>query len=228
MRGAVGTVVTPRVIPFGKDTDEQYRILDVIADAVPNGEVSFDLTHGFRHLGMVGFMSAFMLEQVRSPPRSRSLVRGARHEDPTSGVTPVLRPRRSDSRAPLARRLDQYDASGDYGVFSSLLIEDGVGRGQGCVPGAGRVLRTDVESRRRGAPDQDVPPDLDNPLAGVRRACQKPACGTSPLGHDGKSGRHQRRLAFEYLKRRDFMRGGRVRLGSARHTGMRAARTSRR
>jgi CRISPR-associated DxTHG motif protein len=26
--------------------------------------VSFDLTHGFRHLGMVGMLSAFMLERI--------------------------------------------------------------------------------------------------------------------------------------------------------------------
>jgi len=58
MSRAVGRLVTPRLIPFGKDADEQYAILDAIAGTVPNGDVSFDLTHGFRHLGMVGFLSA--------------------------------------------------------------------------------------------------------------------------------------------------------------------------
>ena len=80
MRRAVGTVVTPRVIPFGKDADEQYRVLDVIADAVPIGEVSFDLTHGFRHLGMVGFMSA-LLECAR---------RGLRVDDYETGRKPAI------------------------------------------------------------------------------------------------------------------------------------------
>ena len=49
-----------------QQADEQYEILGVIADTVPNGDVSIDLTHGFRHLGMVGFLSAFMLERVRN------------------------------------------------------------------------------------------------------------------------------------------------------------------
>ena len=67
MKRAVDCNVFPRLIPFGQDENEQYRILDAIADAVPKkGTVSFDLTHGFRHLGMVGFLSAFMLERVRN------------------------------------------------------------------------------------------------------------------------------------------------------------------
>jgi CRISPR-associated DxTHG motif protein len=64
MSRAAGRAVAPRLIPFGRDAAEQREILETIATAVPNGEVSFDLTHGFRHLGMVGFLSAFILGRV--------------------------------------------------------------------------------------------------------------------------------------------------------------------
>ena len=123
------------------------------------------------------------------PPRSRSVVRGARHEGSHQRGHASASARRSDSRAPLARsprpirclwRLRRVFVAVDRGRRS---------RRQGCVPGAGRVLRTDAESRRRGAPDQDVPPDARQPPGRCVGLVQEPACGTSPLGHDGKSSR---------------------------------------
>lgn len=56
---------------------------------MPNGQVSFDLTHGFRHLGMVGFLSAYMLKRVRDLS-VRDLWYGALDMS-RDGVTPVLR-----------------------------------------------------------------------------------------------------------------------------------------
>lgn len=120
---AVGFNVSPRLISFGKDEDEQYGILRAVADAVPkNGAVSFDLTHGFRHLGMVGFLSAFMLERVRSL-KVQDLWYGAL-DMARGGVTPVLK---LDGLVGVRRwldALDRFDATGDYGVFAPLLIAD--------------------------------------------------------------------------------------------------------
>ena len=90
MSETVGLPVTARLIPFGKDADEQYEILDAIADTVPNGDVSFDLTHGFRHLGMVGFLSAFMLERVRNL-RVRGLWYGALDMTDRSSGSGIIR-----------------------------------------------------------------------------------------------------------------------------------------
>src|SRR6202035_5992569 len=54
------------------------------------GEVSFDLTHGFRHLGMVGMLSAVMLERI-GRLTTRSLWYGALDmTDCATGITPVL------------------------------------------------------------------------------------------------------------------------------------------
>jgi CRISPR-associated DxTHG motif protein len=63
LRRATGREVTPRLIPFGRTDGEQRQILETIAAVAETGEVSFDLTHGFRHLGIVGMLSAFMLER---------------------------------------------------------------------------------------------------------------------------------------------------------------------
>jgi CRISPR-associated Csx2 family protein len=87
---------------------------------VPRGELSFDLTHGFRHLGMLGMLSAFMLERI-GRLRVRSLWYGAL-DMTEDGATPVLR---LDGLYAIQRwvtALEHFDASGDYGVFAPLLV----------------------------------------------------------------------------------------------------------
>ncbi len=202
----VGMPITPRLIAFGADADEQYAILDAIADAVPDGDVSFDLTHGFRHLGMVGFLSAFMLERLRNL-RVRGLWYGALDmTDRESGVTPVLR---LDGLSRVRRwldALDRFDATGDYGVFKPLLIDDRVPTDKArClalaafhertlnVPDAARQLRTFL-------------PVLDAPLPGASGLFQARLQERLRWVREAGLAQHQRRLAFEHLKRRDFLR----------------------
>ena len=57
----------PRLIPFGKDETEQYAILKIINETVPDGKLSFDVTHGFRHFGMVG-LSLVVHDGADAPP----------------------------------------------------------------------------------------------------------------------------------------------------------------
>lgn len=124
LRCAAGCLAALKLIPFGRSDGEQRKILETIAEFVANDEVSFDLTHGFRHLGMVGMLSAFMLERI-GRLRVRSLWYGAL-DMTENGVTPVLR---LDGLAAIERwiaALDRFDASGDYGVFAPLLEADGL------------------------------------------------------------------------------------------------------
>ena len=206
MSRAVGLLVTPRLIPFGKDADEQYAILDAIAGTVPNGDVSFDLTHGFRHLGMVGFLSAFMLERVRNL-RVRGLWYGALDmTDRTSGITPVLR---LDGLTRVRRwvdALDRFDATGDYGVFAPLLIEDGVpGDKAGCLSRAAFFERTqNLSDAARQL--RTFLPTLDTPLSGAAGLFQTRLAERLRWVKAGGLADHQRKLAFEHLKRRDYLR----------------------
>ena len=226
MSRAVGLSVTPRLIPFGQQADEQYEILGVIADTVPNGDVSIDLTHGFRHLGMVGFLSAFMLERVRNL-HVRGLWYGALDmTDRTSGITPVLQ---LDGLTRVRRwvdALDRFDATGDYGVFAPLLIEDGVSEDKaGCLARAAFFERT-TESLRRGAPDPNVPSDSRH--AADRRCgpVSDAPCGTTALDQGGRLGRPSAQARLRTPQAPRLPACGGVRLGSAPHTGMRTARTA--
>ncbi len=123
--------VVPIIIPFGKIESEQYKILNYIADEnnTPDGQVSLDLTHAYRHFGMIGFLSAFMLERVRNLT-VRDLWYGAYDMTPKDGeqkgITPVIKLKGLDRVRRWMSALERFDATGDYGVFVSLLKEDGV------------------------------------------------------------------------------------------------------
>ena len=205
MKRSVGCDVYPRLIPFGKDADEQYDILNAIADAVPkNGTASFDLTHGFRHLGMVGFLSAFMLERVRNLS-VRDLWYGAL-DMTRDGVTPVLK---LDGLTRVRRwtdALDRFDATGDYGVFAQLLIDDGVPEDKAdCLRDAAfyeRTFNVRIAARKIGA----FRPMLANPLAGASGLFQRRLADRLRWATASSLAEQQRKLAHQYLNRGDFVR----------------------
>lgn len=120
----VGHEVVPCLIPFGKDEGQQYEILSVIADNIPEGAVDFDLTHGFRHFGMIGFLSTFMLAHVRDL-NVNNLWYGAL-DMTQNDITPVLKLDGLDRVRQWVDALNRFDATGNYRVFGSLLTKDGV------------------------------------------------------------------------------------------------------
>lgn len=119
-----------RLIPSARDLNEQLQILQDIADAIPRGRVNMDLTHGFRHLGMLGFLSAYFLEAIRNSVRVDTLWYAALdmtpREGPEQGQTPVLQLDGLDAVHRWIDALSRFDASGDYGVFAALLEQDGL------------------------------------------------------------------------------------------------------
>jgi CRISPR-associated Csx2 family protein len=203
---AAGCKVTPRLIPFGRTPEEQREILEAIAGLVVSGEVSFDLTHAFRHLGMVGMLSAFMLERI-GKLAVKSLWYGAVDmTDRTTGIAPVLRLDGLNAIARWIGALDRFDASGDYGVFAPLLIADGV------PPDKARCLE-EAAFYERTFNLSDAAPKLRT----FRSAIEGPLAGASGLFKqrlaerlrwiDGKDlAAQQRALALQYLDRADFVR----------------------
>lgn len=206
MKRATGRTVTPRLIPFGKDANEQYAILQVISDAVREGDVSFDLTHGFRHLGMVGFLSAFMLERV-GHLNVRDLWYGALDmTDRQSGITPVLQLEGLNRVRRWVDAMNRFDASGDYGVFAPLLIEDGVCKDKAkCLEKAAFHERT---LNLSGAAQQirNFLPVLETSLPGASGIFQARLNARLEWARYPERAEHQRKLAFEYLDRHDFIR----------------------
>jgi CRISPR-associated Csx2 family protein len=206
LRLGAGCEVAARVIPFGRNEDEQHTILETIAAVVGEGEVSFDLTHGFRHLGMVGMLSAVMLERI-GRLTTRSLWYGALDmTDCATGITPVLPLDALNAIQRWIAALDRFDASGDYVVFAPLLVADGVPRDKArCLEEAAFYERTFNLS------------DAARKLRTFREAMKRPLRGASGLFQDRLEERlkwidekdpaaRQRALAQQYLERADFVR----------------------
>ncbi len=199
--------VTPRLIPFGETLDEQYAILDTIARVAPGGAVSFDLTHGFRHLAMVGFLSAFMLERVRSL-RVKDLWYGAM-DMTQNGVTPALK---LDGLVRVRRwvaALERYDATGDLGVFEPLLIADGVPPDKAkCVADASfheRILNVPA-AENRVRTFLHYLSERNERLGGASGLFQEELEKRLRWVDQGSSWQKQRVLAYQYLDRHDFVR----------------------
>ena len=205
MSRTVGRKVIPKLIPFGQDESEQYEILEAVEETVPERTtVSFDLTHGFRHLGMVGFLSAFMLEHFRSFT-VEDLWYGAL-DMTREGVTPVLK---LDGLVCVRRwlqALDRFDATGDYGVFAPLLIEDGVSEDKvKCLEHAAFYERTlnvsDAEHNLRSFASV-----LGERLQGASGLFQRRLAERLKWIQEPDLARKQLRLASQYLRQRDFVR----------------------
>lgn len=196
--------VLPRLIPYGRTPEEQEQILQTIAEAVPNGQVHFDVTHGFRHLSMVAFTAAFMLGHIRKIT-VRSLWYGALDMS-SGGVTPVLRLDGLNQVHQWTLALAQYEASGDYSVFADLLE-----RGGFPPPAAAQLRQAAYFERINNIPEaagklrqamQCLEQSLQGPAEMFRPALLARLQWARQGGLDGQ----QRCLAWDYLNRGDLPR----------------------
>ena len=210
MKRALNNIpVDPRLILFGEKKDDQYKILSTIADAVPEGTVSLDLTHGFRHLGMIGFLSAFMLESARGLEVC-DLWYGAYDRTPQEGtkkgITPVLKLDGLNRVRHWINALERFDATGDYSVFVPLLITDGVPENEAkCLEHAAFYERTHRLSRATGKINTFLP-ELNKPLPGASGLFKDQLAKRLAWAKSGTLSIKQGKLAYQYLDRRDYVR----------------------
>lgn len=205
MSRATGRIARPHLIPFGRNERDQVDILRVVEHSATRGGVHIDVTHGFRHLGMVGFLSAFMLEKLRSNLIVHGLWYGAldMQED---GIAPVVRLDGLEHVRRWVDALDRYDATGDYGVFAPLLVKDGVPPDRArCLEDASyyeRVMNLSDAARRLGT----FLPVLEEPLQGASALFRQRLLERLRWTGGADIGEHQRKLAFQNLKRQDYLR----------------------
>lgn len=201
---ATGKPCTIRLIDYGRDPEGQMAILQAIAESVPAGAVTLDLTHGFRHLAALGLLSGFFLERV-ARIEIEGLYYGAL-DMTEQGITPVVR---LDGLLAVQRwidALDRFDQSGDYGVFSPLLVSDGVPADKArCLEEAAFHERNFnlADARRR---IQTFLPALDGDLSGAARLFREALGKRLSWARDGDLMEHQRRLAHFYLSNGDYVR----------------------
>ncbi|MCG5525862.1 TIGR02221 family CRISPR-associated protein [Ectothiorhodospira haloalkaliphila] len=168
----MGREISARLIPDARDMDEQLAILQTMAEQVKaQARITLDVTHGFRHFGMLGFLSGFMLQRLMNDLVVEGLWYGALDMTWKQGdgkpVTPVLRLDGLHAVQDWISALERFDVSGEYGVFADLLQRDGLAQDKAqCLRQAAFHEITlnihDAAQRLR-----TVLPVLDTPLRGA-------------------------------------------------------------
>lgn len=200
-----------RLITSGRDLNEQLQILQDIADAIPRGRVHMDLTHGFRHLGMLGFLSAYFLEAIRASVRVDTLWYAALdmtpREGPEEGQTPVLQLGGLDAVHRWIDALARFDASGDYGIFAPLLERDGLPEDKANCLVEASFLETTLNLTGARQRLRTVLQELEeNPLPGASGLFQIKLADRLAWARGNDLGHNQRKLALRALGRRDYPR----------------------
>ena len=216
MRRAIGPVVRPTLIPHARDEPEQYEILKAVDAAVAKkGKLDFDLTHGFRHVGMVGFLSSFMLERLRGNQGGRSdaepgftlcgLWYGA-YDMRQGDIAPVLR---LDGLKRVRRwldALDTFDATGNYGVFADLLREDDVPDDMASRLEAAAFFERTSNVQDAAKEIATFSRDLETSLPGASGLFQDRLAAHLRWAKADRLSEQQRQLARRYLARGDYVR----------------------
>ena len=123
----LGIPVQCLLISYARDEAEQTAILTDLAGAIGKGErIVLDVTHGFRHLPMLALVAARYLQHVRGVQVQEVYYGAAEMTDPSSRQTPVLRLGAMLHMLDWVEALAVYESSGNYGVFASLLQQDGM------------------------------------------------------------------------------------------------------
>ena len=199
------TRVAPRLIPAGESDGEQLKILEQIAASVKDGEVSIDVTHGLRYFGMIGLLSAQMLERIGQGVRDRDIWYGAL-DLTRQQRTPVLRLEGLTHTQRWIDALGRFDATGDYGVFADLLVCDGIPRNK-----ARYLERAAFFERTLNLADaikqlRKFRPVLDSPLAGASELFRTQLLARLRWCESPDLAVRQKQLAIEHLHRHDYLR----------------------
>jgi len=115
-----------KIIPYGIDETEQSKILEIMAtDINKNDTVSLDLTHGLRHLPMLGLLSAMYLQTAKQVSIA-GIYSGALELITDDKITPVIRLDGLLKIADWINALHGFDKTGDIAPFSGLLQQEGM------------------------------------------------------------------------------------------------------
>lgn len=202
----LGRPVDMVLIPYGHNFEEQTRILQLVADALRPGEhTALDVTHGLRHLPMLGLLSALYLRQVRGV-KVEGLYYGAL-DMTDADLTPVLRLDGLLHLADWLSALSAYDLSNNFSPFADLLAKDGV-----PAEVVSRLRQASFHERISDAPaarshikvvDKHL---VQNPLRGAGALFETSLRERLSWHSEERLHFRQRALARSYLDKRDYLR----------------------
>lgn len=204
---ALDRQVSARLIPPARDLDEQIAILETFASEAEGCQrVSIDLTHGFRHFGMLGLLSGFMLERIQRMEIDGLWYGALELTVNTGGYTPVLRLDGLHAVEGWISALERFDAAGDYGVFAPLLEAEGMPSDK-----ANCLRRASFHEATMNIPSaaqqiRSALPALEQPLQGAAELFRERLLDRLKWARMRRLSVQQRHLAMRALQRGDYQR----------------------
>ena len=192
------------IIPYGKDMNEQIQIMEIIAQFVSEKDnVVLDVTHGFRHLPMLGLISAQYLQRLKSA-KIKGIYYGMYDPDLKIGEVYDLQGMLQLNNWVFA--LSQFDKDGDYSVFSEPLAIDGFSPvGIKALNKAAYFERIfNVSQAKQQLSTFSL--QLENNLPGAGKLFTKPLKDRVAWAKSNTLHKHQCKLAWFYLTNGDYVR----------------------
>jgi CRISPR-associated Csx2 family protein len=203
---SIGRPMEPLVVGAAAEATEQQAILARLAEQVAARErIVIDVTHGYRHLGMLALAAARYLAKVRAV-EVEAVYYGALEMTGRDGVTPVVRLDGLLHLQAWAEALAAFESSGDFSRFASLLAADGLEPElTNALPRAWQLFNlTNVHDAATAL--RPLCKRLRNPLDGVSELFRDRLRQALRWVEGKDLAEQQRRLALQSLRRGDFLR----------------------
>lgn len=204
----VGIPVSCLLISYARNSAEQLDILQKLGTTVPTGEsVTIDVTHGFRHLPMLALVAARYLTHARSI-KVDELYYGALEMTPSEkdSDTPVLKLGGMLQMLDWVEALATYEKDGDYGVFASLLEQDGMDAKHARQLDQAAFLERASNPVGSKQILTSVFKSIDTHAGALGRLFRSELSQRIGWFRNGSRGDWELALADAYLERRDFLR----------------------
>lgn len=192
-------------IPYGDDITQQVEILQLMASAIQAGDtVSLDLTHGLRHLPMLGLLSAMYLQTARAATIN-GIYYGALDRT-KNDITPVMQLNGLLNIAEWLHALDGFNKTGNLAPFSTLLQQDGMAPETAkCLEDAAFFENTLNITQARG-PLKEFAKATQNGLTGIGALFEDSLHERIAWHKEDKLYQRQQSNAYFYLQQGDYLR----------------------
>lgn len=198
------TDIVLQIIPYAQIEAEQLQLLHLLTSLVNDNETIYlDVTHGFRHLPMLGLLAALYLRQARGV-EVKSIWYGA--YDPETGNAPLHDLAGLLRIADWIGALHTFDKDGDYSAFSELLKLDHLPAAK-----ANHLDRAAFYERINRVGDAarelaNFSKVLDEGLPGIGSLFNQSLQERTRWYKGRELAAQQKQLAYSYLQRRDYVR----------------------
>ncbi len=194
-----------KLIPYGVNAAEQTAILQTMADEIkPGDQVSLDMTHGLRHLPMLGLLSAMYLQTAKQVT-IRDIYYGAleltRYE-----ITPVMQLNGLLTIADWITALHGFDKTGDIAPFADLLKQEGLNQDTADLLKTASFYENNLDISKARRPLREFKTQTQTGLPGIAALFNDSLQHRIEWINGNNIYLRQREKALFYLQQGDYLR----------------------